>query len=353
MKEHTLPDSLPIRRIPLRDIAKRAGVSISTVSRVLNNAYGISDELRRQVIDVATEMGYYDSIAPTRLRHIGLFTATFSDSPGLGLDNFHTAILHGIEAECRQHDIQLSYSIVEQGEQGSAFISRKIKERQIEGVLLASIQEREVIEQLLGLNMPMAVINADHRELLVDTFLPANFTGALLATQHLLAHGHQRILHITTPTYTSRRTLHQRFDGYRTAMQEVGIPFDPRLVLESHLRVDLVRDAVYDLLMANKCQFTAVFAVNDEAAIGAMHAIQEAGKRVPEDISVIGFDDIPTSALLTPALTSMHIDCIEMGVLAARRLMDRFQHPNATPICVELACKLKSRQSVGTLPTSG
>lgn len=348
MKARTFPNSLPPRRVHQHDIAAHAGVSISTVSRVLNNAHGISDELRRHVIEAATEMGYYDSGSSARLQHIGLFTTTFTQNLILGLDTFHTAILQGVEEECRQHDIHLSYSIVEEGEAGVASILKKIRERQVEGALLASIYDRDLLEQLLNLDIPVAVINADLRGLQIDTFLPDNFTGGFLATQYLLSHGHRRILHLAG---IGRPTLRQRFEGYRAALQEAGIAFDPRLVLESSLGVDDAHAEVRDLLATSECSFTAIFCANDLAAIGAIRALQEAGKRVPEDVSVIGFDDIPTASLLTPALTTMHVDCNEMGKLATRRLKDRFLDHAATHVRVELACTLIKRQSVGMAPT--
>ena len=347
MKARPLPGNLPLRRVQQRDIAESAGVSISTVSRVLNNVQGISDELRQHVIGAATRLGYYDSIAPTKLQHIARFTRTFTTS--LDLDTFHTAVLHGVEAECRQHDIQLSYSIVEPGETGTTLILKKIKERQIEGALLVSIDNRELVRQLLDLDVPIVVINDDYRGLPVDTFLPDNFTGGLQATQYLLAHGHSRILHITSTARARRLTLHQRFEGYRVALQEAGIPFDRGLYLESVLDVEVVRAEVHKLL-ASGCQFSGVFCANDEAAIGAMRALQDMGKRVPEDVSVIGFDDIATAALLTPALTTLHVDCKGMGMLATRRLIDRFLDPDCTPIRVELTCKLIERQSVDRMP---
>ena len=348
MKVRTFPGSLPLRRVQQRDIAMHAGVSISTVSRVLNNVHGISDELRRHVLNTAAEMGYYDSAAPTKLQHIALFTHTFSTS--VDLDTFHSAVLHGVEAECRQRDIQLSYSIVESGETGTALILKKMKERKIEGALLVSIDNRELIKQLLNLAIPVVVINDDYRGLPVDTFLPDNFTGGLLATQYLLSYGHRRILHITNTARSRRRTIHQRFEGYRVALQEAGIPFEHGLLLESVLGVEEVRTEVRKLLESNECQFSAVFCANDEAAIGTMRALQDVGKRVPEDVAVIGFDDIATAALLTPALTTLHVDCKGMGMLATRRLADRFLDPTITPVRVELACKLIERQSAGRAP---
>jgi DNA-binding LacI/PurR family transcriptional regulator len=304
--------------------------------------------LRHHVLDIATEMGYYDSVAPAKLQHIALFTHTFSTS--VDLDTFHTAVLHGVESECRQRDIQLSYSIVEPGEVGTALILKKVKERKIEGALLVSIDNRELVKQLLDLAIPVVVINDDYRGLPVDTFLPDNFTGGLLATQYLLSYGHRRILHITSTAGSRRRTVHQRFEGYCVALQDAGIPFERGLFLESALGVEEVRAGVRKLLETNECQFSAVFGANDEAAIGAMRALQDVGKRVPEDVAVIGFDDIATAALLTPALTTLHVDCKGMGMLAIRRLVDRFLDPDITPVRVELACKLIERQSVSRAP---
>ncbi|EFH84167.1 LacI family DNA-binding transcriptional regulator [Ktedonobacter racemifer] len=350
MKIRAFSQSLPLQRVNQRDIAERAGVSISTVSRVLNNVSGISPELRQHVMGIATELGYYDSASTARLEHIGLFTTTFN--PGSNLDTFNTNILHGVEGECRQHDIQLSYSIFEENKAGTAFMLKKIRERQVEGALLISVNEREIVEQLLNLNIPTALINVDQSDLPVDTFLPDNFGGGLQATRHLIAQGHRHILHITKPATVNRRTLYRRNEGYRSALQEADIPFDPRLVLECPLGVEEVQSALRDLLMSGEPLFTAIFCVNDASAIGAMRALQEAGLRVPEDVSVIGFDDIPTASLLTPALTTMRVDCKEMGLLATRRLVDRYHRPEATPTRVEIATQLISRQSVGPAPTA-
>lgn len=335
---------LAAHRVSQRNIAKHAGVSPSTVSRVLNNVDGISDELREHVLKVAASLGYHEPATPGKLQHLHIFTTSFATMTAP--HTFHPSILDGVAAECRNHAILLSYAVIGQSAADRAAIISQARERPGTGILLLSIDDRSLVEDLLALKLPVVLINADHRDLPVDTFLPNNFTGGLLATRHLIAHGHQRILHVTEPKTRRRSTLQRRLDGYRAALEEAHMPYDPALVLESPLRVDDAHAAMRTWLNAQRAPFSSVFCANDASAIGVMRALQEAGKRVPEDISVIGYDDVPVASLLTPALTTLHVDCEEMGSLAVQRMIYRALKPDAAPIRVEVASRLVVRQSV-------
>lgn len=344
MKNNTLP--LAARHVSQRDIAKHAGVSPSTVSRVFNNVDGISEELRGHVLKVAAELGHRLPTTPGRLQQLHLFTTSFATMTAP--HSFHPSILDGVATECRQHGILLSYSVIEQNAPNRAAILTQAREQPGVGILLLSIDDRALIEELLAFKVSVALINADLGDLPVDTFLPNNFTGGLLATRHLIGHGHRRILHVTEPVSKRRSTLQRRLDGYQAALEEASIPFDPGLVLESPLKVDDAHNAMRTWLARFRSLFSAVFCANDASAIGVMRALQEAGKRVPEGVSIVGYDDVPAASLLTPSLTTLHVSCEEMGGLAVQRMIYRALKPEATPIRVEVASRLVVRQSVTT-----
>lgn len=340
------PSPLPaaFHRVSQRDIARHAGVSTSTVSRVLNNVDGISDELRAHVLKAAAELGYHNPATPGKLQQLQLLTRPFAERDTL--HTFHPSILEGVAAECHQNGILLSYSVVGQSPADRAALLSQARDRPGASMLLMSVDDRVLIEELLALNVPVALLNAEQRDLPIDTFLPDNFNSGLLATRHLIDHGHRRILHMTEPARKRRGTLQQRLNGYRVALEEAGIPYDPALVLESPLRVDDAHQAMRAWLAARHAPFSAVFCANDAGAIGAMRALQEVGKQVPTDVSVVGYDDVPAASLLTPALTTFHIDCEEMGQLAVQRMIYRALKPEAAPIRVEIASQLIVRQSV-------
>lgn len=346
MKNNASPHLLAMRRVSQRAIAKHAGVSPSTVSRVLNNVEGISEELRNHVLKSAAELGHQDTATPGKLQQLHLFTPSYATMKAP--HTFHVNILDGVAAECRQHDILLNYSVVEQSAADRANILAQARGRPEVGILLVSIDDRELIEELLNLKTSVVLINAEQRDLAIDTFLPNNFIGGLQATRHLLQHGHRLILHMTEPESKRRSTLQRRLAGYRAALEEAHIPYDPAYLLESQLKVDDAHHMMQTWLSRLHPPFSAVFCANDASAIGVMRALQEAGKRIPEDISVIGYDDVPAASLLIPSLTTLHANSEEMGRLAVQRMIYRALQPEAAPIRVEITSQLIIRQSVST-----
>ncbi|MCA1667041.1 MAG: LacI family transcriptional regulator [Thermomicrobia bacterium] len=337
------------RRVRQREIAARAGVSVSTVSRVLGGVVGISTPVRQHVLAIADALGYAEG--RTRLnggvRHFGFFVGPsrgdFHDRPHT--TDFYADILAGVEMECRNAGVHLSYTVVEPGYQSSLFVLDKAKQSRMDGVLLLAVDDRAVIETILMAGVPAVLINAEQPELPMDTFVPDNQTGARLAVRHLLARGHCRILHLTA---RHRPTIRQRFDAYRATLAEAGIADDPALILQTTIAATPAYEAMHARLRAGRPDFSAVFCANDLTAIGAMRALRENGLRIPADISVIGFDDIPMAAHTDPPLTTVRIEREELGALAVRRLLHRVATPALTPIHVALACRLIERQTVAS-----
>jgi DNA-binding LacI/PurR family transcriptional regulator len=330
------------RRVYLRDIAQHAGVSISTVSRVLSNAKGISESVQDYVLSVAAELGYKknDDNEASQLRNVTLLTSL---QLGSSIDPFHADVLNGVELACTEAGVHLSYATLNNGASSDEKILNRLQQNQIDGLLLLSLDDSNLIGQIRDLDIPMVMINIDSPDLNEDAFLPDNFQGASLAMRHLMEHGHERILHITQ---SKRRTIRHRTEAYKMALAEAGIRFDPKLIVETDINPEEVYRVMTKRFEQTDLDFTAVFCSNDLAAMGLMRAAQDVGLRIPEDISVIGFDDVASAAFLSPPLTTIRIETKELASLAVRRLIDRALSSELTPIRVLLACNLVERRSV-------
>lgn len=325
------------------EIAEHAGVSVSTVSRVLNQADGIRDQVREQVWRVATDLGYEHpgQSADGSIRHVGFFTTLSTlGSPG---DPFHTDILRGAEAECRRSGLRMSLITFEAEdlERRMATVARAV-DGGVDATLLLSIDDRPLIDTVLELNLPTVGINIDNPYLPIDAFIPNNRAGAFFATKYLVDRGHERILHVTN---LKRSTIRKRHEGFRAALEDAGLPYSRDLLVESGLGPEQAHDAMSRVLKERR-DFTAVFCANDHAAIGVMHALREVGLDVPGDVSIVGFDDIPMAAFVDPPLTTMRVQREELGASTVRRLVDRTQLDRVTPIRVEIATQLVDRGTV-------
>jgi LacI family transcriptional regulator len=330
------------QRLRQRDIALAANVSISTVSRVLNNVDGISQNIRERVLRAAANLGYQSR--EDKLKSIHLFVdASLADSP------FYHNIMVGIEAVCRQHDIALHYMVVGQGLSSRAYVLEKVMQHSMEGLIFVAQDDRELLEEALNLNFRAVLVNAEHEGLPIDTFLPDNQVGPLFAMRHLIERGHRRILHVNC---LKRRTLRRRYEAYQTALAEAGIAYDPQLVLtvEEPFTMTSAYEKMKAFLMEQPSTFTAVFCANDLSAFGVARALQEAGFRIPQDVSLVGHDNLPMSEFTSPPLTTVAVDCQALGMMAVQRLMERALTPNLVPIRVELFSRLIERQSVSTIP---
>lgn len=339
------PKTPNMKRVYQRDIAEHAGVSISTVSRVLSDVGGISEAVQKRVLAAATELGYEKSEAnqPEQLQSVGLLTS-LPLAPSL--DPFHAEVLHGVELACSERGVQLSYATFNDDASKGEMVLNRLRQNPVDGLLLLSLDNSNLIRQIRSMNIPMVMLNAESPALTEDTFIPNNYQGASLAMRHLLDNGHKRILHITQH---KRPTIQHRLEAYRAMLAEAGIRYDPKLVVECEINAEETYKVVKQRLVQGELDFTAVFCANDISAMGFMRAAQEVGLRIPQDISVVGFDDIATSAFLSPPLTTIRVETGELATLALRRLTDRVADPNLTPIHVSLTCALIERQSVACL----
>ena len=339
------------KRTTIEDVAALAGVSRQTVSRVLNNPDSVADETRARVLAVIEKLNYRPSasarsLASRRTFILGILTADLSDYT-------HARIIEGTEAEARKHGYMTFVSGAEGSPLGEPLHSSLLSQHRAEGLFIvyhgADCDNHAIFEDIPN-GLPVVSIGyARHREN-VTTLGIANYGGARQATAHLLSLGHRRIAHITgsPEMYESQ----ERQLGYAEALQEAGVAPDGTLTAAGDWSSASGYGATLELV-DHDSGFTALFAQNDRMAMGAIRALHERGLRVPEDVAVVGFDDIPAAPYFCPSLTTVHHPFYKVGQAGARLLIDLIngQPVRSNPICLET--KLVIRQSCGAQGSAG
>lgn len=314
------------------DVARAAGVSRSTVSRVLNDQPGVSDDARTRVLTAIKQLNYQPNFAARALKRqkadtIGLIVpASFREPTSAEPRGYYlTEIIRGAYNAATEHRQVLA--LLDDG--GSPeFYDRLIQRRQVDGILMIDINLDEPLLSFFSeRDFPFVVIGnpADETIACVDV---DNYGSAQRIVRYLHRLGHTRIAIIHGPP--NRLASRDRAAGYRTMLRQLGLPVDPALQAEGDFSEQSGQRAMEQLLGTVPGP-TAVFAANDRMALGAIRAIQVRGLRVPEDISVVGFDDIPVAAYVRPALTTMRQPLYDLGNRAARLLLDMTEGERSFP----------------------
>ena len=333
----------------LRDIAERASVSVSTVSRVLNDQPGIGDETRARVLEVAQELKFAPnaaakSLATNRTSNLGLVTYRWS-APS----RFHAASLDsvGITEECQRRGYHLLTSLVSDEAMKQPMQMPMVRQRRVDGLILAgpAIMPSFVLE-LYNSGLPIVLLDNSLRGTDIDCVLHENETSAYQITRHLIdKHGHKTIIFLSGPeSWLSSR---EREAGYRRALAESSLEphtfYMEKTTLETGL--EMMKQALDHLPSVS-----AVVGVNDAVAIGAMRACRAADLSIPDDIAVTGFDDVSWAQLHDPSLTTVHAFGEEMGRQAARRLIELIEGDSGESLIrirIRVGTKLVIRQSCG------
>jgi DNA-binding LacI/PurR family transcriptional regulator len=307
------------RRATIRDVATFAGVSHQTVSRVLNASPNVSAATRDRVLTAIEELGYVPSsiargLSSNRTHSLGIVTDDISDF-------FFGHMVAGAETEARRRGYYLMIGSVERGDDERGYL-RLLLERRVEGLILARPSVPLRGEHLLAARragVPLVLVGSSRVPgvVIVDV---DNRQGGYDATRHLLERGHRRIATIVGPEEWPSSMA--RLDGYRRALQAFRVPEDANL--EEHAAdwdVESGEAAAARLLQRDR-SFTALFAHSDLIALGAIARLREAGLRVPDDVSVVGYDDLPVAAVFEPPLTTVHQPMQEVGALACSLLLD-------------------------------
>jgi LacI family transcriptional regulator len=310
--------SAPAADVPvtLEMVALRAGVSPATVSRILNGTATVSP-VRRQAVDAAiAELGFVPNpvargLAGGRTFSIGVVTQSI-DSP------FYGAALRGIEEKL----LPLGYSPLFVSGQWRAEVEARcvavLRSRRVDGIIILTgrLTDKEI--KTYAKALPVVVTGRKLSGKGLATLSFDNVEGARMATQHLIDLGHRHVACIAGDSQHPDAV--ERLRGYRKALEEAGIPYRASLVVEGQFREQSGLQAVEQLLDSG-AKFTAVFASNDQMALGASLGLARRSVRVPEDVSLIGFDDLPVSLYASPPLSTIHQSAYEMGQLAATAML--------------------------------
>jgi LacI family transcriptional regulator len=334
---------MPVGRpVTIMDVAREAGVSYATVSRVVNNKNSIVREKRARVLAAMQRLGYVPNLQARKL------AGGRSQVVGLVLHDVWTSyafeILRGIDAElaAAEYDLML-YTSRQRAATESAYVA-SLTQGLAEGLLLLLPRDLDAyIERLRQRHFPCVLI--DHAGIAGEG--PAvgatNYKGSFDATSYLLNLGHCRIGFITGNMQLG--AARDRLAGYQAALAERNLPLDPDLVVEGDFFQPRAHDAAVQLLSGASRPPTAIFASNDVSAFGVIEAASELGLRIPLDLSVVGFDDIPQAAFTNPPLTTVRQPLEEMGRIAARLLLALMLNPDEPPVRVELPTQLIVRTS--------
>lgn len=337
-------------RITSKQVAERAGVSQTTVSFVLNQVENsnISEETRQRVLDAARELDFVPDVraqALARGRSNNIALILTNPHRQIFVDEYVPTILTGLTEVTRKHGFRILVEFVSSTSNSDAY-RNLIQGKEVAGVIVnLNAKMTDDVEQILGYvrdQVPIVTLDAVHPD--VCSVMVNKVGGTRTIVQHLVNLGHRRIACIT---YGPLQDAHpaNRLRAYRTVLEEAGIAYDENLVRVGAFDPETGYEAMKSLLATER--ITALYAMNDVMAFGAMAAIREAGLRVPEDIAVVGFDDIRLARYSTPPLTTMYEPNVEHGRRAGEMLVDLINGITPSEKHVLLDTRMIIRQSCG------
>lgn len=289
------------KNIRIKDIADESGVSIGAVSRALKGQPGLSDETRQRVLSIAKAKGYdFTRLRTNKIKRI-LFLLHRQHDLSKALP-FYSPLILEIENNCRQNGIAMSFLAIQPGDP----IQDQLQVHNPDALICAGFFEPELVQVLQQANIPVTLVDLWFPDL--PSVNPDNYEGGYLATRHLIEQGRKRIAFLASAT--AHYSIRQREKGYRKALYEAQILLPPEYELASPPLLDIEQSLIANLneLLALPEPPDAIFAYNDVAAMVALRICQQKGFRVPQDIAIVGFDDIDYATLTTPPLTTIAVD---------------------------------------------
>jgi LacI family transcriptional regulator len=304
----------------IKEVAREAGVSVATVSRVFNEKGPIREETRQRILEVALRLGYAPNATARSLitKKTGTLGVLLPDLYG----EFFSEVIRGIDLAARRSGYHILVSSSHSDRSEVEAVLRALRGR-VDGLIVMSPEaDARALEANLPGTLPLVLLNCPVEGAAFDSINIDNYGGAAAMVRHLAALGHRRIAHVRGAA--GNNDAWERLLGYRETLQAAA-PEARELVIEGDFSEDSGYRAGREILgLAPRP--TAVFAANDATAIGLLSAFQEAGIRVPDDIAVAGFDDIPIARFLTPPLTTVGVAIADLGARAIQRLLEAMSH---------------------------
>ena len=331
-----------MRNVGVREISRKTGFSPATVSNALNHKRGVNKDTAAIIMQAAHELGYD---RPSRVTHVNFVLAR---KTGQVLDEgtFHTGVIEGVERAASSLDMSTIFTTIELADRMSAAkqASEIIHETSSAVVLLGTEMAEEDYELFKGSEVPLVVVDGWSDHLFLECIVIANESSAFRGVSYLVGMGHREIGYIAGSYRIKNFPLRER--GYRRAMREANLPINPAFRVEVGTTVNTAYESMRSWLATNPTLPSAFFVENDIMALGCMRALTERGVRIPEDVSLFGFDDLSFASISNPPLSTMRVPNREMGELAVRTLVNRMREPRSYTSVVHLSTTFVERQSV-------
>jgi len=290
-----------MKYITLKMVSEKAEVSVNTASRAINNKPDINLETKKRVLRIAKELGYIRNAAAVALRtkKTGTIGVVIADNR----NPFYAEVLSGMEEAAREKNYHIILANTQRDYRKEEEAINLLLAKRVDGLLITPVQDKDDdIKNLIDANIPFVVVGRDFENIEVDAIYNDEVKGGFLATEYLIKKGHKRIALIDG--FLHKSPAKGRLEGYKKALKKDGYERTKQM-LEENL------------------DFTAIFAYNDMVAFGSMQAIKEKDLRIPEDIGLVGYDDIPFSSLISPPLTTIKLKKQELGTESVKLLFSR------------------------------
>jgi len=326
----------------IKDVAREAKVSVASVSRAMNGGSGVTAETSERIHAAASRLQYIPHAAARMLitRRSNTIGALLPDLYG----EFFSELIRGIDLAARARGFHLLVSSSHDGAEEAAAAVRSMQGR-VDGLLILSARvDAAFLRSNLPKSLPVVLINSAVKSTVHTVLNVDNFAGASAMVQHLLQAGHSSVAFIAGPE--SNFDAQQRDKGYRAAMAKYAPNAPINIVVGDFTEASGYRAGRE--LLAQQTRPRAVFAANDMMAVGCLTAFKEAGLRVPQDIALAGFDDIPVARYVTPSLSTVRVRIVELGRIALEQLVAQLDKADPAPASVQtLGCEIVVRESCG------
>ena len=338
----------------VRQIAREAGVSIGTVSRALNKRSGVGEETRRRILAIAQELSYFPpkhSPLFTSVTHLGLLVRPLRED--MQANPFFSDVYYGVEQTCRASHVNLSFSSFDVVDGRIRSLPPLVNDERLSGIILVGALLQEIVAAVVAsAQLPIVLVDNYFPQCPWDAVMIDNIHGARLSTELLVSRGHRHIAFISGPDHPS---IVERRVGYVEVMRQHNLT--PFIITMPELGSAEGEMAVVQVL-AQAPETTAIVGSNDMQTIGALKKLQELGYKVPDDFSLVGFDDITIAPLTTPPITTIHVDRLALGRIAVQLLLGRIHNPDRPVIKSVVGVSLVERASVSaprvySLPSIG
>lgn len=328
-------------KVGVRDISRATGFSPATVSNALNRRRNVSEETTEVILKAARDLGY------RRRGELELIKFVIARKSGKVLDesSFHPVVIEGIEREAKRHNLACAYVTLDLEDPGSAAQIRELTQDRSGGIILLGTEMYE--DDYIPFHdcaAPLVIMDGWCQRRFMNSVVIANETSAYSAVNYLIERGHTKIGYLHGDPQI--RNFPLRYRGYESAMAGAGLAIDERYQATTGTTLSTAFAGMVAWLEGNPELPTAFFADNDVVAVGAIQALTKHGVRVPEDVSLIGFDDLPFASISSPPLTTILVPKQEMGELAVRRIIEQVEGKVSYTCVTHVSTRFIERDSV-------